>query len=100
MNTILIRPIITEKSMDEAALGRFTFEVLKSANKPMIAQAVKESFKVNPVRVQTISVKGTTKRSLKARKTIRTSGYKKAIIQLKQGEKIELFDVSEQHQHA
>lgn len=100
MNTILIRPIITEKSMTEAALGKFTFEVLKSANKPEIAKAVKESFKVSPIKVQTITIKGKTKRSLRTRKTVKGSTYKKAIVQLKTGEKIDLFDVSEQHTHA
>lgn len=100
MNSILVRPIITEKSMNEAARGRFTFEVLKSANKHEIAEAVKTSFKVNPVKVQTLNVKGKTKRSAKTRKTFETSGFKKAVVQLKQGEKIELFDIAEQHNHA
>jgi large subunit ribosomal protein L23 len=95
MNDILIRPIISEKSMNEAAKGRFTFEVFKFANKPEIALAVKQAFKVNPIKVQTISVKGKTKRSAKTRKVNRASDWKKAIIQLKAGEKIDLFDVVE-----
>ena len=100
MHNILIRPIITEKSMNEAALGKFTFEVLKSSNKAEIAQAVKTSFKVNPIAVQTMTVKGKTKRSMKTRKTTEKSDWKKAVMKLKAGEKIELFDVAEaQHTH-
>lgn len=95
MNSILIKPIITEKSMNEAAKGKFTFEVAKSATKPEISLAVKESFKVNPIGVQTITVKGTTKKSMKTRKTIKKSDTKKAIVRLKNGEKIDLFDVTE-----
>lgn len=101
MKNILIRPIITEKSMNEASLGRFTFEVLKISNKAEIAQAVRTTFKVTPLAVQTITAPPKTKRSLKTRRTFVQPGFKKAIIKLKAGEKIELFDVAEQpHQHA
>ncbi len=95
MNNILIRPIITEKSMNEAAKGRFTFEVFKFSNKAEISQAVKQSFKVNPLKVQTITVKGKTKRNAKTRKLSQASDWKKAVVQLKAGEKIDLFDIAE-----
>lgn len=87
--------------MNEAARGRFTFEVLKSANKPEIAKAVKDTFKVNPLKVQTLNVKAKTRRSMRTRKVSKISGFKKAVVQLKAGEKIELFDIAEQqHTHA
>ncbi len=100
MNTILIRPIITEKSMNEAAIGKFAFQVLKSANKAEVMQAVKESFKVNPVSVQTMNVKGKTKRSARSRKLVTQSDWKKAVVKLKAGEKIDLFDIADQKPNA
>lgn len=100
MNSILIRPIITEKSMNEAALGRFTFEVAKTSSKAQIADAVKETFKVTPLAVQTVTVKGKAKRSMRARKTIVGQDWKKAIVKLKAGEKIELFDITDQKPNA
>lgn len=96
MNNILKRPIITEKSLREAALGRFTFEAALSANKAEIAQAAKELFKVNPTKVQTITVKGINKRHRRLNKEISVSSYKKAVITLKGNEKIDLFDVVEE----
>lgn len=76
MNNVLLRPIMTEKSMREAGLGKYTFAVDKSANKEKIAAAVKMTFGVKPTTVRTLIIQG----------------EKKAIIQLVQGEKIDLFD--------
>lgn len=81
--------------MTEAALGRFTFEVNIDSDKNAIKKAVREAFKVNPQEVQTITVSGKTKRSMRSRKMFKGSDWKKAIVKLKTGEKIDLFDVSE-----
>ena len=62
MDQIIVRPIITEKSMDETAHSRFTFEVARDANKPMIKKAVEEQFKVNVLDLQTMTVHGKRKR--------------------------------------
>ena len=55
---VLVRPIITEKSMTGTKGGRYTFQVAKAATKQEIAQAVAESFKVDVVAVNTATVKG------------------------------------------
>lgn len=87
---ILVRPIITEKSNDLMAYGKYTFRVALTATKPEIAKAVEEMFKVNVVRVTTMRVRG------KLRRQGRTFGYrsdwKKAIVQLRPGQSIQLFE--------
>lgn len=87
---ILVRPIITEKSNELMAYGKYTFRVALNATKPEIAKAVEEAFKVKVVRVTTMRVRG------KLRRQGRTSGHrpdwKKAIVQLKPGQSITLFE--------
>ena len=59
---IIIKPIITEASMDMIAEKKYTFKVSKDATKPEIAKAVEEMFKVNVLRVHTINMKKKPKR--------------------------------------
>lgn len=96
MNSIIIRPVITEKSMREAAFGKFSFEVLKSANKAEIAEAVAKTFNVKPTAVQTMVVPSRQKRTYKSRKTSTLSSWKKAIVTLQKGQTIDLFDITEE----
>lgn len=100
MNQILIKPIITEKSMREATIGRFTFEVNVDSNKAEISAAVATAFKVNPTSVQTVTIPARAKRVGKKRMELKSSKRKKAIVTLKTGEKIDLFDVTEDHEHS
>ncbi|MBQ3727779.1 MAG: 50S ribosomal protein L23 [Selenomonadaceae bacterium] len=86
---ILIRPLINERSTDLMQEGKFVFVVDKRANKIQIAQAVKEIFNVTVLDVNTINVKGKTKR--RGRMVGKTNSYKKAIVKLKAGETIEFF---------
>lgn len=88
---IIIKPIITERSMEGLQIGKYTFKVAKSANKIEIAHAVQELFNVKVAKVNTLNCRGRAKRMGK------TSGYKpdwkKAIVTLAKGEKtIEFFD--------
>lgn len=100
MSQILIKPIVTERSMQDAALGRFTFQVGLKANKHDIAASVGKAFNVHPTAVRTQIVKGVRKRSARSRTYFQTPASKKAVVSLKLGEKIELFDVTEQgHDH-
>lgn len=89
---ILKRPIISEKSLTSASFGEYTFEVSLKASKEKIAKAVKEVFGVDATAVKIIVVKGRTKRALKTRKTIKISPWKKAMVKVKSGQKIDLFD--------
>lgn len=95
MKSILIKPIITEKSMFLAAGGSFTFAVAEDSTKQEIMTAVKKTFNVDPITVSTLIAKGEVRRSGRKRLETKTSSWKKAIITLKQGQKIDLFDVTE-----
>lgn len=95
-NIILKRAIISEKSLTDASYGRYTFEVSLKASKEEIAKAVKEVFNVDATGVKTLVVKGRSKRALKTRKTIKVTSWKKAMIQVKSGQKIDLFEAATQ----
>ena len=88
---ILIRPKITERTTDLMAEGKYVFIVDKRANKIQIADAVAEIFKVKVEKVNTVNVKGKTKRM--GRTQGKRPDYKKAIVKLAPGETIEFFTV-------
>ena len=88
---IVIRPIITEDSMERLANKAYTFEVASSSNKVEIKKAVEELFGVKVAKVNTISMKGKTKRV--GYHVGNRSDWKKAIVTLKEDSKtIEFFD--------
>lgn len=87
---LIYRPIVTEKSMDLLADGKYTFVVDKRANKTEIKNAIEKIFNVKVESVRTMIVKGKPKRL--GRYQGRTSDRKKAIVELKKGQKIKLFD--------
>lgn len=88
---VLLRPVITEKSMQEANAGRYTFEVAPEANKLEIKEAVEVSFKVDVLDVRVIRVPGKMRRV--ARKLGQRPDRRKAIVRLAAGQKIERFFV-------
>ena len=94
MNTpqdIILKPVITERSMDNLQLGKYTFKVAKNATKPEIKKAVEKLFGVEVAKVTTINVKGKLKRV--GRYQGMTSSWKKAIVTLTEGSKaIEFFE--------
>ncbi|MBD5142580.1 MAG: 50S ribosomal protein L23 [Oscillospiraceae bacterium] len=75
---IIIRPIITEQSMDGLPNGKYTFQVAKDANKLEIKDAVEELFNVEVVKVNTVNCRGKQKRV--GRFIGKTASYKKAIV--------------------
>ncbi len=88
---IIIRPIITEKSMIGAVNKVYTFEVAKTANKIEIAKACEEVFKVKVAKVNTISVRGRARRQ--GRNVGYTRSWKKAVVTLTENSKpIEFFE--------
>ena len=87
---IIIKPIITEDSMDRLADNKYTFKVAKDANKIEIAKAIEEIFDVKVAKVNTISVKGKQKRM--GRFAGFRPDWKKAIITLEGEKTIEFFD--------
>ena len=87
---VLRRPLITEKNTLLQAQGRYAFEVASRANKQQIKQAVEAAFKVGVTAVNTMTVPGKQRRV--GRRQVLTSPWKKAIVTLKPGDKIELFE--------
>ena len=75
---IIIRPVVTEKSNDELQSGKYTFEVNKKATKVEIAKAVEKLFEVKVLNVNTMTVRGKTKRV--RYKEGKTPDWKKAIV--------------------
>lgn len=88
---IIIRPIITEKSMSGMTEKKYTFEVAKDANKIEIAKAVEELFNVKVAKVNTLHVRGHMRRQ--GRNEGYTPSWKKAYVTLKEDSKpIEFFE--------
>ena len=87
---IIIKPIVTEKSVSLMEHNKYVFKVALSANKIEIKKAVEEIFKVKVVDVNTLRVKGKMKRM--GCYEGKTSEYKKAIVQLAEGDHIEVFE--------
>lgn len=95
LHTVIIKPIITEKSMTDAGNGKFTFLVRQNADKNAIKKVIEKKFDVHIVSLTTTTTKGRSKR-VGARRIEKTlSPVKKAIATLKKGEKISLFSLSE-----
>lgn len=89
---ILLKPIVSEKSMKLAGSLSYTFLVGKNATKPQIAKAVTQQFKVMVLGVKTMNVKGEIKMQRRARRNYTTSSSKKAIVQIKKGQVIPIFE--------
>jgi len=87
---IIIRPIITEKSSALVELNKYTFEVHKSANKIQIRQAIEHIFKVKVLSVNTMNVSSKPKRM--GAFMGKTRSWKKAIVALAEGQRIEFFE--------
>ena len=87
---VLRRPLITEKNATLQAQNKYAFEVAKEANKPQVKQAVEKAFKVKVTTVNTIMVPGKSRRV--GRRVVQTQSWKKAVVTLKPGDKIEFFE--------
>ena len=87
LNSVLIKPRVTEKATMKAESSVYTFEVRPQSTKSQIEKAFVEKYKVNPVKISTVTIpaKNVFVRGKRGKK----SGYKKAYVYLKKGEKIE-----------
>ena len=90
---IIIRPYITEKTMNLAARGWYSFVVATDANKAQIGTAVEKLYKVHVVDVRTIIVHGKMKRSGKRQKPVKRQNWKKASVLLTEGQTIDAFQI-------
>lgn len=87
---VIIKPVISEMSMDQAQNKKYTFKVAVNANKTEVRMAVEEIFGVDVAKVNIMNVDGKVKRM--GRTVGRTPAYKKAIVTLTEGSKeIEFF---------
>lgn len=87
---VLRRPLITEKGTALQAQSKYLFEVAKESNKTQIKQAVEQAFNVKVAAVNVISVPGKMKGV--GRRRALTSSWKKAVVTLKTGHKIQFFE--------
>ena len=87
---VLRRPLVTEKNSLLQAQGKYAFEVAAKANKRQVKRAVETAFKVDVTGVNMVTVHGKQRRV--GRQQVLTAPWKKAIVTLKPGDKIELFE--------
>lgn len=87
---IILRPLITEKNTNLMAYNKYSFEVERDANKTQIKRAVEEIFKVTVTKVHTMNMRGKMRR--RGMRIGYTSDWKKAIVTLAEGDRIELFE--------
>ena len=91
VHTVLLRPVISEKSVIETERNNYTFAVARDANKFQIKAAVEEQFKVDVLGVRVLTVKPKQKR--RGRRQLGTvPGWRKAVVTIADGQKIELFE--------
>ncbi len=92
MNTfaVLVRPIVTEKSTLLQEQDRYVFEVLPTANKFTVRQAVEQAYNVKVIKVNMVRNGGKLKRYGPRR--VMTAGRKKAVVTLRPGDRIQIFE--------
>lgn len=89
-NDIIIRPIISEKTTELMEQNKYVFEVARKANKLMVKKAIKDLFEIDAEQVNILNVRGKNRR-LRFRVGKRAA-WKKAIVTLTAGQKIEIFE--------
>lgn len=87
-----LRPVITETTLGLAKTGWYTFASPLGETKNSLRKAIEEMFKVDVLDIKTAVVKGKKRRSLRTRKVRKLSDWKKVIVKIKEGQKIDLFD--------
>jgi large subunit ribosomal protein L23 len=87
---VVIRPVVSEKSYALIGQNKYTFRVHPDAHKTQIRSAVEEIFNVSVIDVRTMTMKSKPKR--RGWTAGRTRGWKKAVVELAPGERIELFE--------
>ncbi len=89
---IIIKPIISEKSLKDAMVGKYTFLVNKKANKTEIRKAIEEVFDVKVIKILTNITKGSTTRNTRIGRKVAVFADKKARVTLQKGQSIAIFD--------
>jgi len=90
-----LKPVISEHSLKEAAKGRFSFKVERGTDKPTIKKTIEKVFGVEVTKIETSAIAHKTYRVGRNRQERRSTRGKKAVVTLKEGQKIDLFEVGE-----
>ena len=91
---ILVKPVLTEKATNESELrNSYTFIVSKDANKIQIKKAIEESYGVSVIKVRTMiyGAQSTTKNTKRGVQTSKKGAYKKALVKISEGDRIDFF---------
>jgi large subunit ribosomal protein L23 len=91
LSSIILKPIVTEKSYDAVAANVYTFKVNMKATKYSIEKEIKRMYGVDAVSVNTSVTAGKKRRIIGTRMTVKTPKWKKASVKIREGQKIELF---------
>ncbi|RKZ10757.1 50S ribosomal protein L23 [bacterium] len=91
LTRVIVRPVVTEKTTDLSEHDKYVFEVATDANKNEVKRAVEQFFGVKVLGVHTLNMKGKPKRL--GRHMGHRKDWKKAIVTVQSGDKIDLFDV-------
>lgn len=87
----ILKPIVTEKTYSLASEGKYVFKVTMFATKGSIAQELEQLYNVIPLSVSTSIMPGKSKRIVRTRLTSKPKRWKKAVVQLRKGQTIDLF---------
>lgn len=90
--TMDIKPIITETTMGLAKKNWYTFGVPLGSGKNELRKLIEGVFEVKVIDIKTMVVKGKKKKSLKTRKMRKQSDWKKVMVRIKEGQKIDIFE--------
>ena len=91
--SIILQPIVTEKSMEQSeTMGKYHFRVHPDANKVEVRRAIEILFDVKVTDVNTMMVRGKSRRRSYRYRTGKTARWKKAIVTLQPGERIEIIE--------
>lgn len=93
--SLIFKPIVTEKSLQDQSAGRYHFRVSVKANKNQLKSDFISIFSLVPVKINILNKKGKIKTDWRRRQKVTKSGYKKAIITLPAGKKIESLTLKE-----
>ncbi|OGH12218.1 MAG: 50S ribosomal protein L23 [Candidatus Levybacteria bacterium RIFCSPHIGHO2_01_FULL_40_10] len=92
ISDFIIKPIISEKSYLEAKSNRYTFLITRDATKTNVKNAIERLFNVNVTKVFTANITGSKTRNTRAGRKVKDASYKKARVELRKGEKIDIFE--------
>lgn len=92
INNVIGKPLVTEKTMSLTEQGWYSFKVNMDATKGKIEEFVKGSFGVDVIDVKTLIMPGKAKRVGRTNRYTKTPKWKKAVVRIKEGQKIDIFD--------